>query len=51
MNSNESIYPKLIGSSLAGILESSIFHPFDTISKRLMINRHKLILYGGESNI
>ena len=49
--SANSIYPKLIGSSMAGILETSIFHPFDTISKRLMSNEKKLIIRGPESNL
>lgn len=51
MSLNDSIYPKLVGSSLAGILETSIFHPFDTISKRLMSNEQKLIVRGPHSNI
>lgn len=46
-----SIYPKLIGSGTAGILESLIFHPADTVSKRLMSNQEKLILSGNKSNI
>ena len=38
----ENVYSKLIGSSLAGILEVTIFHPLDTISKRLMSNEQKV---------
>jgi len=48
---NDSIYPKLIGSSLAGILETIIFHPFDTMSKRLMSNEKTFVLRGPTSNI
>ena len=46
----DEIYPKLIGSGIAGILEASIFHPADTISKRLMSNQSKLIITGDKSN-
>lgn len=46
----DEIYPKLIGSGIAGILEASIFHPADTISKRLMSNQTKLIITGDKSN-
>jgi len=38
---------KLIGSSTAGILEISIFHPSDTVAKRLMSNTAS----GGNSDI
>lgn len=47
----DDIYPKLIGSGIAGILEASIFHPADTISKRLMSNQSKLIITGDKSNL
>ena len=46
----DDIYPKLIGSGLAGVLESTIFHPADTISKRLMSNQNELIFRGNKSN-
>ena len=46
----DDVYPKLIGSGIAGILEASIFHPADTISKRLMINQNDLIFRGNKSN-
>ena len=51
MTDNNSIYPKLIGSGIAGILESLIFHPADTISKRLMSNQDKIIISGNNSNL
>ena len=47
----DDIYPKLIGSGIAGILEASIFHPADTISKRLMSNQNELIIKGTKSNV
>ncbi len=46
-----SIYPKLIGSGLSGFLEVGLFHPFDTISKRIMSNENKMIIFGKKSNI
>ena len=51
MSNNNSVYPKLIGSGFAGILESLIFHPADTISKRLMSNQDNLIVSGKNSNL
>lgn len=51
MSENNSIYPKLIGSGIAGILESLIFHPADTISKRLMSNQETLVVSGKKSNL
>ena len=36
---------RLIGSSTAGILELLIFHPVDTIAKRLMTNKQKVNTY------
>ena len=48
---NDNIYTKLIGSGIAGLLESSIFHPLDTTSKRLMSNQDKLIIRGSKSNL
>lgn len=47
----DDISSKLIGSGTAGILESIIFHPADTISKRLMSNEKKLIIRGNNSNL
>ena len=47
----DDVYPKLIGSGIAGILEASIFHPADTISKRLMSNQNELIIKGTKSNV
>ena len=48
---NDNIYTKLIGSGIAGLLESTIFHPLDTTSKRLMSNQDKLIIRGSNSNL
>jgi len=41
--------PYFIGSSVAGILEIVIFHPIDTISKRLMSNTSTIFQKGEES--
>ena len=46
-----SVYPKLIGSGLSGLLEVGIFHPFDTVSKRIMSNEKKLTIFGKNSNV
>jgi len=42
--------PYFIGSSVAGILEIIIFHPIDTISKRLMSNTTTIFQQGAPSN-
>jgi hypothetical protein len=42
---------KLAGSGTAGILEATLFHPADTISKRLMSNKEPLVVFGKNSNI
>tara|TARA_Y100000389_G_scaffold202121_2_gene246593 strand:+ start:2742 stop:3602 length:861 start_codon:yes stop_codon:yes gene_type:complete len=39
---NNDVTPKLMGAGMAGILETSIFHPVDTIAKRLMSNKDKI---------
>ena len=43
MNKNNnltySVIPKIMGSTIAGLSEVSIFHPADTITKRMMINK------------
>ena len=36
---NQSIFPSLLGSSVSGVFEIGLFHPVDTIAKRLMNNR------------
>jgi len=41
--------PLLLGSGSAGFLEIAIFHPVDTIAKRLMSCQKKLALVGGGS--
>ena len=41
---NKDIKSKLIGSGIAGLLETSIFHPFDTTTKRLMSNKNNIYL-------
>jgi len=38
----QSGYARLLGSASAGILEIGVFHPVDTISKRLMSNHTKI---------
>lgn len=48
---SDNIYSKLIGSGIAGLLESTVFHPLDTTSKRLMSNQNKLIIRGHDSNV
>ena len=45
-----SIYPKLVGSGLSGILEVGIFHPFDTISKRIMSSKNNIVVFGKNAN-
>lgn len=42
---------KLAGSGTAGILEATLFHPTDTISKRLMSNKKPVVVFGKNSNI
>ena len=43
MNKNNnltySVIPKIMGSTIAGLSEVSIFHPADTITKRMMISK------------
>lgn len=41
--------PYLLGSSIAGILEIIIFHPVDTVAKRLMSNTETIFQKGPES--
>ena len=48
---SDNIYSKLFGSGIAGLLESTVFHPLDTTSKRLMSNQNKLIIRGYDSNL
>ena len=38
---NQSIFPSLLGSSVSGVFEIGLFHPVDTIAKRLMNNSLK----------
>lgn len=38
-----SYFSKIIGSGIAGFFELILFHPVDTISKRLMSNQQKLV--------
>ena len=46
-----SIEAKIIGSSMSGILEISLFHPVDTIAKRLMHNKKSNINKSNYSNL
>ena len=39
----ESVLSKILASSISGIMEISIFHPIDTIAKRLMNNSNRNI--------
>lgn len=48
---SDHIYSKLLGSSIAGLMEVTLFHPLDTVSKRLMSNEQKLVISGNNSNI
>jgi len=41
--------PFIIGSSMSGVLEILIFHPIDTIAKRLMSNTTTIFQSGAES--
>ena len=36
---NQNIFPSLLGSTVSGVFEIGLFHPIDTIAKRLMNNR------------
>jgi len=36
---NQNILPSLLGSSVSGVFEIGLFHPIDTIVKRLMYNK------------
>jgi hypothetical protein len=40
---------RLIGSTVAGVSELSLFHPVDTIAKRLMTNETRLVVAGSMS--
>ncbi|CAA20675.1 Guanine nucleotide transporter [Schizosaccharomyces pombe] len=42
LKNKESQTARIVGSASAGILELSLFHPVDTISKRLMSNHGKI---------
>jgi len=40
--------PYLIGSSTSGVLEIALFHPVDTVAKRLMSSQKSVFLAGGK---
>lgn len=40
----ESFYARLLGSGSAGVFELLVFHPVDTVSKRLMSNQASVFL-------
>ena len=42
---------RLIGSTCAGVMELVVFHPVDTIAKRLMYNKEAVSAAGGYSRI
>ena len=39
IDKNNSFFSSLIGSTISGIFEIGLFHPLDTIAKRLMNNK------------
>jgi hypothetical protein len=41
-DNNANISSKIIGSSLSGVLEIGLFHPVDTVAKRLMYNKKSI---------
>ena len=43
-SSKESATARVLGSGLSGILELLGFHPVDTVSKRLMNSKQKVLL-------
>lgn len=43
------VYARLMGSTAAGISELALFHPIDTIAKRLMTNETRLVVAGSAS--
>ncbi|KAI9032691.1 mitochondrial carrier domain-containing protein [Phycomyces nitens] len=45
-NKSESLGARIAGSASSGILELIIFHPVDTVAKRLMSNQAKILLPG-----
>lgn len=36
---NHSIIPSILGSTVSGVFEIGLFHPLDTMTKRLMNNK------------
>merc|ERR1712046_55555 len=38
------LLPRLLGSGLAGVCELSVFHPVDTVAKRLMTSKQQFQL-------
>merc|ERR1711998_55297 len=38
------LLPRLVGSAFAGVAELSVFHPIDTVAKRLMTSKQNLQL-------
>ena len=47
-NRGYSPYPYIIGSAVSGILEVLMFHPIDTIVKRLMSNSETILFKKGD---
>eukprot|EP00542_Grammatophora_oceanica_P015612 CAMPEP_0194027236 /NCGR_PEP_ID=MMETSP0009_2-20130614/1408_1 /TAXON_ID=210454 /ORGANISM="Grammatophora oceanica, Strain CCMP 410" /LENGTH=325 /DNA_ID=CAMNT_0038666215 /DNA_START=21 /DNA_END=998 /DNA_ORIENTATION=- len=41
---------RLLGASIAGVSELSLFHPVDTVAKRLMTNETRLVVAGSMSS-
>ena len=42
--------PYIIGSATSGVLEILIFHPIDTIAKRLMSNTNAIFVSGAKQS-
>lgn len=40
--SKDSAVARIVGSGISGIAELAVFHPVDTVSKRLMSNEAKV---------
>ena len=38
MKKEKQLWPKIVGGGISGVLEIGLFHPIDTLTKRLMFN-------------
>lgn len=48
-STSHSLYTRILGSGSAGIFELILFHPVDTVAKRLMSNESRVIVSGNMS--